>query len=165
MIFSPERLVTYHPNEELVTIVREYGITRLPGLAIDMLLYLLSWFFLYPLFALGWWGIVIWLTILVGVVFVSVRRAVTWYGDCCIITNQRIIDIDRRGLFDTQVREVAWEQITDIQFNQRGFWATLLHYGTLHIVTSIHTQPIQWQRVYQPNQLRDILSEYVPTIH
>jgi len=128
-------------------------------------LYLLVWFLLYPLFGLGWWGIIIWLVGLVGTVGWSVQQAVTWYGDCSIITNQRIIDIDRHGLFQTAVRELLWEHITDVQFSQHGLWATVFHYGTISLFTNTNTTPIQWQRVYQPNRLRDILSEYVPTLH
>lgn len=165
MIFYPERLVTYHVDEQQLAVVREYGITRMPQLAIDLTLYLLLWFFLYPLFGLGWWGVIIWIVLLVGVVAVSVHHGVIWYGDCSIITNQRIIDIERRGIFQTHVREILWDHISDVQFNQRGFFATIFHYGTVTLFITTSPNPIHWQHVYQPNRLRDILSQYVPTLH
>ncbi|EKD76390.1 MAG: hypothetical protein ACD_43C00128G0002 [uncultured bacterium] len=165
MIFSPERLITYHPNEQQVTVIREYSITRLPQLAIDLAAYLLIWFFMYSLFSFGWWGVVTWLVLLASAIGFSLHHYVTWYGDCSIITNQRIIDIERRGLFQTKVREILWEQVTDVQFSQRGLWATVFQYGTVTLFIATTTNPIHWQHVYQPNRLRDILSEYVPTLH
>lgn len=152
------------PGEHVRLTVREYFITRLPQLTIVSLLYVIWWFCFYLFFSWGWWGRSVWVSGLVVMLWYSVRRWVVWQNDCCIITDQRFIDIQKRGIFDTSVREVLWTMTQDVHYTQRGLWATVCGYGTVIVVVK-DAPSIQLQHVYQPAMIRDILSQYVPTLH
>lgn len=151
-------------HEQRLLTMREYFITRLPMLAIVGLVYLGWWFFLAVFFQWGGWGLAGWLVGCFGLIVYGVRHWFIWKNDCCIITTQRIIDIQKRGAFDTTVREVNWTAVKDIQYQQRGFWATMWGYGAVTIIIQDAPAITLWH-VYQPAKIRDILSEHVPTLH
>lgn len=159
-----DKLIQLKSDETVVMVVREYGITKLPQLTIALLAYFTVVFFLFPLFRLGWWGVVVFASLLFVVVVYSVRGLVIWMNDLVIVTNQRIIDHQRHGLFSKTVREITWSQVVDIRYSQRGLWATLFHYGSVQLVLSQATDTLDLHHVYRPATIRDILAEYAPII-
>lgn len=159
-----KQLIQVRPDEHIRLTVREYFITRVPRLTIAGLVYLAWWFFLSVFSRWGWWANIVWIIGLVLIVAYCLRLWLIWKNDCCIVTDQRLIDVAKGGVFDTTVREVAWSTVHDIQYTQRGFFAALCGYGSVTILVK-EAQPIVLQHVYQPAIIRDILSEYVPTLH
>lgn len=159
-----EQLIKLKPREVIVTIVREYLITRAIPLAIGSTVYLATLFFIYPLFNLGIGGVLTWLVVLTLTLGYLLRLLYLWYYEVLIVTDQRCIDIQRPGLFTRQVQEFPWSSVTDVVFSQRGIWAALFKYGTVTLVLESN-QMVALQHVYQPDQLRDILAEYVQKLH
>jgi hypothetical protein len=155
-----EQLIQLKPHEEIVTVVREYLITQTIPLAIGGLIYLVVLFFMYPLLQLGLWGVLGFLLLVTITLAYILRRVYLWYYEVFVVTNLRCIDIQRPGLFSREVKELPWSSVTDIVFSQRGLFATLFKYGTVTLVLENH-QVVALQHVYQPDQLRDILAEYV----
>lgn len=162
-MFEVNKLIQLKAKEKIVVVVREYGITKLPQLTIVASAYFSTLFFIYPLFRLGWWGIIVFGLVLSATIIYSIRAIIVWKTDLVIVTNQRIIDHQRQGLFSKTVREIMWAQVTDIRYSQRGMWATLWHYGSVRLLLG-STPPLDLQHVYQPETIRDILAEYVPTL-
>lgn len=58
-----------------------------------------------------------------------------WSRDRSIVTDQRIVNIDQKGLFRQRVSEVELEQIRSITHEIIGFFPTLLKFGTVFINT------------------------------
>lgn len=56
-----------------------------------------------------------------------------WCRDRFIITDQRIINVDQRGLFRKRVAEVELEQIHNITHEVVGFFPTMLNFGTVTV--------------------------------
>ena len=159
-----EQLILLKPHETIVTVVREYLITQTLPLAIGATAYLVVLFFMYPLLHLGSWGALGFLVLFMSTQGYSLRRLYLWYYEVLVVTDQRCIDIQRPGLFSRQVREIPWSSVTDIVFSQRGLFATLFKYGTVTVILE-NQQAIELQHIYQPDQLRDILAEYVEKLH
>lgn len=157
---KPEDIIQLRPNERVVLAVREYSIMPAVSLAIALLGYLVVIFLWYYAWLLGWWGIGLWLLAITVLLAYSLRRVRIWFGEVCIVTTQRCIDIQQTGLFAKTVKEIPWSAVDDIHFSQRGLVATLCRYGTVIISLTTGSQ-IALQHVYQPDQVRDILAEYV----
>jgi len=83
-------------------------------------------FVFYP----GFWPICLaWLV--VGIVF-YIFGFLDWYFDCLLLTNEGVIDVERKGIFDNASKKIEYHTIDGISFEVKGVLPTLLNYG--HIV-------------------------------
>jgi hypothetical protein len=62
-----------------------------------------------------------------------------YYLSLQIITSERIIDIDQKGIFLREVNEMAMQNIQDITHKQNGFWGTIFNFGNVIIQTASST--------------------------
>lgn len=60
----------------------------------------------------------------------------SYYLDVWIITDQRIIDVEQRGLFHRTVSEIAMDRVQDVTVEIPGFVPTVLKFGTIRIQTA-----------------------------
>lgn len=152
------------PDERLIVVVREYSIANVVPWSLATVVYFGWLFFMYWLVQRGWWGVVIFVGGLIVILIMAGRLWVQWRGDMVIVTDRRLLDVQRRGFFSVTVRDLPWQSVQDVQYTQRGLWATVWHYGTV-IVVPTSGETMQWQHVYQPQRIRDILSDYVSSLH
>ena len=80
-------------------------------------------------------------TLMVSVMYLFIilyafANFVDYYLDTWIVTNQRIINIEQKGLFARIISEKDLGKMQDITSEVEGFWATLLDYGDVHIQTA-----------------------------
>jgi len=73
--------------------------------------------------------------ILASIVFLPSWLA--WYYSVFIVTNQRLIQITRKGLFNKTVVDMSLSQIQSMNYQVNGIQATLLKFGTIIIQTYI----------------------------
>ena len=82
------------------------------------------------------WNGFLWSVICLSfIIFITylVISTISHYSASCIITNKRIILIDWISLFATWEKTIQLWEITKIQSESRGFFATLFSYGTITI--------------------------------
>lgn len=60
---------------------------------------------------------------------------IAWYYSYFIVTNQRLIQITRKGLFHKTVVDMNLSQIQSMNYQVDGFQATALGFGTMMIQT------------------------------
>lgn len=65
---------------------------------------------------------------------------IDYYLDVWIITNERLINIEQRGLFARSIAELRYYRIQDIASEVKGILPTLFHYGDVMVQTA-GTQP------------------------
>lgn len=75
--------------------------------------------------------ILLWLLLIA----VLLSEFVYYWLDVWILTNERIIDIEQRGLFHREISEFGVENVQDVTVETPTFLATALQFGTI----SIHT--------------------------
>ena len=61
---------------------------------------------------------------------------VDYYLDVLIITTERVIDVEQKGMFRREASEFSIASIQDVTVEIPGFVATLLRYGTIRIQTA-----------------------------
>lgn len=59
-----------------------------------------------------------------------------YYLDLWIITNERIIDIEQRGLFNREISEIPLHRVQDVTLEIQGPVETLLDFGTIKVQTA-----------------------------
>lgn len=65
-----------------------------------------------------------------------------WYFDVLLITNQGVIDLDWRGIFDKSLARVDFETIVGANYEKIGVFANLLNFGNLTIEKEGHGEEI-----------------------
>lgn len=74
-----------------------------------------------------------------------------------VITDQRLIDIDRQGFFNESISSVSLESIEDIVVNKKGLMAKIFNYGALTIETGNEQYVVIMEKVSRPKKLADRL--------
>lgn len=59
-----------------------------------------------------------------------------FYLSMQLVTNDRVIDIDQRGIFKREVNELAIKNIQDVTYKQNGILQSMLGYGEVIIKTA-----------------------------
>src|SRR3989344_2293820 len=83
--------------------------------------------------------VIIWFFVLIYLMIVALIIFIFWidyYLDIWIITSDRIIDVEQRGLFNRSVSEFMLDKVQDITVEIPNMAATLLKYGNIIIQTA-----------------------------
>jgi len=87
------------PDEEILMQVHQYWIPFVPRLILFSVWFIIPWFFLYPLFRQGQWGVGLFALLILSSLFFGLRSWYTWSRTIFVVTNKRLIDIDQHGWF------------------------------------------------------------------
>jgi uncharacterized membrane protein YdbT with pleckstrin-like domain len=82
---------------------------------------------------------------------------IDYYFDIWIITNERIINIEQRGLFVRAMSEVKFTRIQDVTAEEKGVIPTMLDYGDVFIQTAAETERFVFRKVPNPYGLKDMI--------
>lgn len=138
-------MIQLAPNEQVLLVIRRHWFSFLGALVI------FAFLFIGPLVALivtphylpfaitGEVRAVIFFLLALYLMAVLTTMFLTWsiyYLDTWIITDQRLIDIDQRGLFRRGISEIPLERVQNVSIEIPGFIATVLHFGNLKIQTA-----------------------------
>lgn len=74
-----------------------------------------------------------------------------WYLDVWIVTNQRIINIEQRGLFGRVMSELMLYNVQDVTSEIKGFIPSMFDYGTVHIQTAAEARRFTFDNVEHPS--------------
>ena len=82
---------------------------------------------------------------------------IDYYFDVWIVTNERIINIEQKGLFTRVVSELELEKIQDVTTDVRGIIPTFLNYGHLLIQTAAEKERFKFRNVPDPYAVKDLI--------
>jgi len=146
-------------NEDIILVLRKHGMALvLPLLKIGTLLILILGgmiFFVYSnpiLFTLLFAGLIfcfVW----------SIYEWLCWWKDIYILTNQRIINIDQKSLFNKRVSEASWDKIQDVTYEIKGILPTLFGYGTVLVQTASAEQTLLLKQIPSPADIQNLITE------
>ncbi|MFH1098727.1 MAG: PH domain-containing protein [Candidatus Uhrbacteria bacterium] len=150
-----------HDGERVVAVVRRsmlaYFWPAAGGAAVIVLAFLL----VVPLLSSGKIGLIAFCAAVLVGALLAARAAWSWYRTALVATNERVIDVDQRGLFHRGVAEARFDRVEDVSVTIRGVIATLFHLGTIRIVTIGTTASIELHTIAHPELARELLSQLV----
>lgn len=98
------------------------------------------------------------------VVLFAFSNFVDYYLDIWIITNQRVVNIEQKGLFSREIAEKDLGQMQDIMSDVDGFWPTVLNYGNIHIQTAGNKERFIFKQIpfatEVAQRISNLVSEY-----
>ena len=89
-----------------------------------------------------------------------VYQYANWYRDRFIITTERIVDIDQRGMFSRKVSEVELGKVQNITHSVTGIFATMFNFGTV-TVQSAGANDLTLDNVADPAGIQEEITRLV----
>lgn len=77
-----------------------------------------------------------------------------WYFDAALITNQRVIVVEQKRLFEKSVSETSFDKIQDITTTITGPSQTLLGYGSVVLQTASEMNNLIIREVARPGEIQ-----------
>ena len=145
-------------GEEPILLLRQHWASFLWPVGRTVLFIGLTLPFLAGIFSYSWLTIAVIIWWAVSAVWLIISWF-TWYFNLTLVTSQRIIDIEQRGLFLRRVREAPHEWITEVTFEIKGLLATLFGYGNVYVNLGGEKKPICIEAVATPEIVNDKLSK------
>lgn len=96
-----------------------------------------------------------------GLIIVFVLSFLIWidyYLDIWIITSQRVVNVEQKGLFSRDVSELNLEKIQDITTEVQGVIPTFLNYGDVYIQTAGEKERFVFADIPNPYAIKDIIT-------
>jgi len=98
------------------------------------------------------------------VILFAFSNFVDYYLDVWIVTNERVINIEQKGLFAREISEKELGQMQDITSDVDGFWATILSYGDVYIQTAAEKERFVFKEIPFADEvarrISNLVSEY-----
>jgi uncharacterized membrane protein YdbT with pleckstrin-like domain len=85
---------------------------------------------------------------------IIISQITDYYLDTWIVTNERVIDIEHRGLFSRTMSELRLGQIQDVTSETHGFLQTFLTYGDVHIQTAAGRARFNFKKIDNPDDVK-----------
>lgn len=82
-----------------------------------------------------------------------------YYLDINIVTNDRIIDINQKGLFGRAVSELDLTRVQDVHSEIKGIIPTMLNYGSVEVQTAASEENFHFEQVPDPHKVRQRILE------
>lgn len=125
-----------HEDEEIILVFRHHPVMMRKGL-IGLLV----------LMVIGFLPVTIWPTnlqllwlVLVGFILGSLYMFyewISWYYSIYIITDQRLVQISQKGLFNRSIVDIGFNKIQSVNSQTAGLQQTLLGFGTIIVQTIV----------------------------
>lgn len=82
-----------------------------------------------------------------------------FYLDMWILTNERVIAVEQKGLFSRVVSEFELEKIQDVTVDVSGIFATFLDYGDLIVRTASEHENFIFKQMSKPAKVKDEITK------
>ncbi len=84
---------------------------------------------------------------------------INYYLDIWIITDERIVNIEQKGLFLREASDLEFSKIQDVTTEVVGLIPTILNYGDVYIQTAGEVERFKFRQVPDPYALKSLIME------
>ncbi len=158
-MFHIEDVLQLKDGEKVSFIVRRHPITLAPGLILALVLIVLPFFLMFPMFSWGVFGLVLFVVSVVIGISVAIRTLLVWDSDVLILTNIRLIDVDQKGIFTRLVTEALLDKIQDVSWSKVGIIESIFRIGTVKVQTAGTAALIEARKVSRPETLHRMIND------
>ena len=99
------------------------------------------------------------------VIIVSVigawRGVYLWALNAFIITDQRVLDFDQKGLFHRVVSATTYNKIQDVSYSTKGIWQSTFKIGNILLQTAGNQANLELKFVANPEETVEIISKQI----
>jgi uncharacterized membrane protein YdbT with pleckstrin-like domain len=156
-------------GEDIILLLRAHIVTLVPDLLEVVVLFVLPFvavpigsaigFDLRATFSGGQIVLLLlsWYLFLFGFVF---YKFIYWYFNVYLLTNERVVDFDFKGIVDQKTSYAYLRQVQDVSPSVVGFFGTFFHFGNVFIETAGEKPEFDFMSVARPDDVaREILEQ------
>jgi len=151
-------MIPLREKEKVIRIVRRHwwqaGRSFLAPFLALVLFFILRYSFQVTFFGYSWQVLIV--LLILGALY-SLAGFYRWQRDALIVTNQRLVRQEQRGMLDRVVTELLYSDVSDIAFKKRGLGAALGNHGTL-IIRTLGDRKMLIDRVQRPEEVVEIIN-------
>lgn len=150
---SLEKKIQLRPSEEIDLVVRRSGAVFAWRYIFGFGILFVTAFYLFWFLAQGWWGTtVVVLGFLIGL-YIIFHAWFFWKNNMLIVTNERVVDINRLGWFEELISTAAYSDIKDIYLHRKGLFASIFNYATVVIESKSQRSLLELPSVSEPEKV------------
>ncbi len=82
---------------------------------------------------------------------------IDYYFDVWIITNERIVNIEQKGLFNRYISELNFRNIQDVATVVEGIIPTMFNFGEVSVQTAAEQERFLFHMVPDPYRIKDVI--------
>jgi hypothetical protein len=97
-------------------------------------------------------------SVLIGII-IALRAFLLWDSDVLIVTSNRLVKVDQKGVFSRFVTELAMGSITDVAWKRHGVVDTLFSVGSLSVNSPAVSKTIEMMRMSHPERLHETIND------
>jgi len=146
-----------HTGEEVLQYYQRQAASYFFSWVLALVFIIPAFFFLWPLFQAGTWGVVAFAVILAIGLVILLRTFLLWRGNIVLVTNERILDLSKEGMFGKSVSQATYNEIQDVSWQRNGLWATLWRYGDVQLVAGGGSIRLIFPCLKNPQQVVDFI--------
>jgi uncharacterized membrane protein YdbT with pleckstrin-like domain len=154
-----EDVIQLKDDERVRAFTRRHGITIVPNLLLALVLIVVPFFFLFPLFSSGPTGVVAFIAMVVAGAVIAFRSFIMWDGDIIVVTNKRLVDVDQLGVFSRTVNEIVVENIQDCSWSKNNLLDQILNMGHFKARSASGSLTIEAKCIPRPQELQHLVNE------
>ncbi len=80
---------------------------------------------------------------------------IDYYFDVWIVTNERIVNIEQKGLFARSISELRFSRVQDVTSSVSGLIPTMLNFGDVYVQTAAEQERFIFRQVGDPFAIKD----------
>jgi membrane protein YdbS with pleckstrin-like domain len=156
-MFSLWKFEDKRPEEKVVASYKRHPIVLVAGFfqALAVVIIVVIFFILFGFQIIS---VVSFIIGVIAIVLISLANLFIWYNDLYVLTDQRIIDVDQKGLFSRTVSETTLDQIQEVKVEIKGFMENVLGYGTVIVQTAGPTDNLILEVIAKPIKIQQIIN-------
>jgi len=82
---------------------------------------------------------------------------IDYYLDVWVVTNDRIVNVEQKGLFRREISELRLENVQDLTTDIGGVTKTFFDFGDLYVQTAGKRERFIFRSIPHPERVRDII--------
>jgi len=82
---------------------------------------------------------------------------IDYYFDVWIITTERIVNVEQKGMFSRRVSEMEYSKMQDITAEVMGFFPTIFNYGDVRVQTAAEDKEFVFKTISDPYHVKSII--------
>lgn len=141
-------------NEEIVSEIHHHPMIIIPHLVISFLILVLDFFLMYWLFLQGWWGAVLFGSVILVVIFYVLRLIFLYKRNNFIITSERLIDYEQPSFFERFKNELLLRKIKSVEAKKSGIGGMIFNYGNIVINIVDDVAPLEIYKISKPLEVQ-----------
>ncbi len=120
-------------DEIVIDIIRKSLWYWFWSITLAIVLLILPFFLIYPLFLQGWWGAMVFFVVLAISLILIYRIYRIYHYTALIITTKRLIDMEQTGFLNNSSSVILYGKIQDVNYKSHGLLQTIFKIGDINI--------------------------------